>query len=165
MQDCPNINLQLRLYTYDPEQTDQIADAFITAQPARPGFWSMRLMEEMLIAVHAPDYDLAEKSHLRLITTDLEDRHLGAEWVAYCKLTGMPLEDLHTGEWMQCTHYLLALEMATNRLGIALVPDFLAARDLEKGGWLHCRRRCCRRSARITCGSSRPVGKSSNWYS
>lgn len=131
--DCPSINLQLRLYTFDPEQTDQVADAFITAQPAKPGFWSLKLIDEMLIAVHAADYDLTNSSQLRLITTELEERHLGADWVDYCKLAGLQLDELHSGEWLQCTHYLLALEMARSGLGMALVPDFLAARDLQEG--------------------------------
>ncbi len=34
----PDYDLELRLYTQDPYLTDQVADAFVTAQPVAPGF-------------------------------------------------------------------------------------------------------------------------------
>jgi LysR family glycine cleavage system transcriptional activator len=34
---------------------------------------------------------------------------------------------------LQCSHYLLALEMARAGMGVALVPDFLTRRDIDSG--------------------------------
>lgn len=68
-----------------------------------------------------------------LITTELEADALGADWLRFCRSAGLKLSALQRGPFRQCTHYLLAMEMARAGQGIALVPDFLAARDLETG--------------------------------
>lgn len=124
----PDVDLQLRLYSQDPEQTDQVADAFVTALAVRPGFAAVHIIDEMLVAVQAPG-----KTSSRLITTDIDEGNLGRDWMDYCLHTGMGLGALQTGAWLQCTHYVLALEMAKAGLGVALVPDFLARRPIEEG--------------------------------
>ncbi|MFO1120785.1 MAG: LysR family transcriptional regulator [Hyphomicrobiales bacterium] len=129
--DAPErIDLQLHLHGSDPDLTDDVADAFVTALPVLPGFSALRILDEELVAVHAA---AQRPSGLRLITTDFEDGRLGADWAAFCDLAGLRLADLQQAPWLRCSHYLFALEMARAGLGIALVPDFLAQRDLESG--------------------------------
>lgn len=133
MQSHPEIELQLRLYATDPELTDQVADAFVTANPPRPGYKSIFIMDETLIAVRAPQGSIAKigSQGFRLITTDVEEGHLGEDWRDYCRAAGVKLDDLRDGPWLQTTHYLFALEMAKHGLGLALVPDFLAKEAIE----------------------------------
>ncbi|PSM16698.1 LysR substrate-binding domain-containing protein [Nitratireductor sp. StC3] len=129
----PEIDLQLRMYAQDPELTDAVADAFVTTLPTERGFWAMQLQAEKLIAVApAPESRFASQS-LPLVTTTLDPLRLGDDWIAWSRIAGVALTDIHTGRWLQTSHYLLALEMAKNGLGMALVPDFLAARDIEAG--------------------------------
>ena len=130
----PDIDLQLRLYAEDPALTDQVADVFVTALPVRPGFASVHVLDEMLVAVHAP----RQTGHQhRLVTTDLEPGHIGQDWLDYCNRAELRLSDIQRGPWLQCTHYMLAIEMARCGLGVALVPDFLAQRDLEQGNLVY----------------------------
>ncbi|MVA98362.1 LysR family transcriptional regulator [Nitratireductor sp. CAU 1489] len=129
----PDIDLQLRMYAQDPELTDTVADAFVTTFPKELGFWAMQLQAENLIAVApAPENRFAPQS-LPLITTTLDPLRLGGDWIAWSKIAGVALNDIHTGRWLQTSHYLLALEMAKNGHGMALVPDFLAERDIAAG--------------------------------
>lgn len=131
----PEINLQLRLYAQDPEQTAEVADAFVTAQALKPGFSAVHVLDEMLVAVAAPQLRgrLADGRH-RLITTDIAPGRVGQEWIDFCSATGRSLDGLQAGSFLECSHYMLAVEMARAGLGIALVPDFLARRDIEAGG-------------------------------
>ncbi len=131
----PDIDLQLRLYAQDPDLTAQVADAFITAQEVKPGFAAVHLFDEMLMAV-APAKLWAvvqKRGGVPLITTDIDMERPGKDWRDYCKLTGRTLTDLQSGSFLQCSHYTLALDMARAGLGIALVPDFLAEREIAAG--------------------------------
>lgn len=128
----PAIGVQLRLYAQDPEQTAEVADAFVTAQDVKPGFAAVHVLDEMLVAVAAALPQTAA-GRAPLITTDITDERLGQDWRNYCAATGMRLAELQSGSFLQCSHYLLALEMARAGFGIALVPDFLAQRELEAG--------------------------------
>lgn len=129
----PDIDLQLRLYAQDPELTDQVADAFVTAIPVRPGFAAVHVIDEHLVAVQARGLQEKGETAARLITTDIDEGKMGQEWIDYCAATGLHLADIQAGSWIQCTHYTLALDMAKAGLGVALVPDFLAAREIEAG--------------------------------
>lgn len=130
----PGINLQLRLYAQDPEQTGQVADAFITAQGLQPGFAAIHVLDEMLVAVAAAGLQpSAPGERYPLITTDIIQERLGQDWVDYCAATGRSLGSLQQGSFLECSHYMLAVEMARAGLGVALVPDFLARRDIEAG--------------------------------
>ncbi|WP_373505288.1 LysR family transcriptional regulator [Aestuariivirga sp.] len=129
----PQIDLQLRLYAQDPLLTNEVADAFVTAYPVRPEHASLKLKDEHLVAVHAPLPGRREDQRFALITTDIEKGRVGQDWITFCKRADLKLGDIQQGLWRQCSHYLLALEMAKNGQGIALVPDFLAEHDLCAG--------------------------------
>ena len=90
----------------------------------------------MLVAVQAPRAKSKKNQLLRnrLITTELQSGRIGKDWIDFCRKTGIKLADLQDGPFRQCTHYLLALEMAKLGQGIALVPDFLAAKDIRSRG-------------------------------
>ncbi len=157
----PEIDLEIRLYHQDPELTHSAADAIITAEPVKPvkpGYDSITLFEEMMVAVRAPaPQSLAANRSHRLITTDLHSDILGRDWQDFCAQTGRDLKDLKTGEWVRCSHYILALEMAKAGLGLALVPDFLAARHIGKGdlAYFDNNRVSARRSYRLCYKSKR----------
>jgi LysR family glycine cleavage system transcriptional activator len=154
----PEIDLEVRLYHQDPELTHSAADAIITAEPAKPGYDSIVLFEEMMVAVRSPaPQSLAANRSQRLITTDLHAEILGRDWQDFCAQTGRDLKDLKTGEWIRCSHYILALEMAKAGLGLALVPDFLAARHIGKGdlAYFNNSRIPARRSYRLCYKSKR----------
>ena len=154
----PEIDLEVRLYHQDPELTYSAADAIITAEPVNPGYDAITLFEEMMVAVRAPAAQslAANRSH-RLITTDLHADILGRDWQDFCAQTGRDLEDIKTGEWVRCSHYILALEMAKAGLGLALVPDFLAARHIGNGdlAYFDNNRVSARRSYRLCYKSKR----------
>ncbi|MGE3872084.1 MAG: LysR family transcriptional regulator [Parvibaculaceae bacterium] len=126
----PRISLQLIMYALDPELTDRTADAFVTSFPRVAGYSPLKLRPEVLVPVYR---DNGGNPRLSLITTDINAGETGADWIKYCALAGLPLENLHTGQWRQCSHYILALQLARQGLGMALVPDFLAAGDLASG--------------------------------
>lgn len=128
----PGISLQLRLYAQDPEQTAQVADAFVTAQELKPGFTAVHVLDEMLMAVAAPGLSSTDGRY-PLITTDIAPNEPGKDWQEYCALTGRSLDSLAAGRFLECSHYMLAIEMARAGLGLALVPDFLARRDIAVG--------------------------------
>lgn len=128
----PGVDLQLRLFAQDPELTADVADAFITAGDVKPGFAAVHVLDEMLVAVHAPS-DRPASGRYRLITTDVLPGNMGQDWRNYCRAAGKDLAELQEGTFLQCSHYLLALEMSRAGLGLALVPEFFARRDLEAG--------------------------------
>lgn len=129
----PEIDLQLRMYARDPELTDTVADAFVTSLPKEPGFWSMQLQPEQLLAVGPASPDEFPLLSVPLITTTLDPVRIGDDWMAWSSAAGLPLARVHTGRWLQTSHYVLALEMAKAGLGMALVPDFLAQREIDAG--------------------------------
>ena len=126
----PGIDLQLQLYAQDPQLSHQVADAIFSALPVTPGFSAIHVLDEMLVAVHAPG---PQKGRHRMITTELEPQKLGQEWLDYCAQAGLGRETVQQGAWLRSTHYLLALEMARAGMGAALVPDFLAKSHIEDG--------------------------------
>lgn len=126
---APAFDLQLCMYARDPELTDAVADAFVTTMPSEKGFEAVLLWAEKLIPVVSAAIEVAPETSL--ITTDLHSGRHGADWKAYATLSGwnVPIE----GKWLFASHYLIALEMVKAGLGAALVPDFLAARDIAAG--------------------------------
>jgi LysR family glycine cleavage system transcriptional activator len=127
----PEVDLELRLYAQDPEQTQVNADAFVTAQPVKPGFEAVLLFDEVLVAVRKRAAPAVRPG--RLITTDIEPDRVGIDWMNYAAQTGSQREDFGTDDMIRSTHYLLAMELAKAGLGLALVPDFLAAEALAHG--------------------------------
>jgi LysR family transcriptional regulator, glycine cleavage system transcriptional activator len=130
----PSIDVELRMFSRDPLQTDLVADAVVTAAPASPGFVAVTLFEEMLVAVGGPNMPQDENGMpMRLLTTDTEHGMLGEDWHDFCAMTGRDYVGAATDDLMRCTHYLLAVALAQANVGAALVPDFVAADALEKG--------------------------------
>ena len=88
----------------------------------------------MLVAVRAPAGNAGEGLEKpRMITTDLNPAEFARDWRDYLAFSGRGRDEFHPDDWHRCTHYLLALGLARAGLGVALVPDFLAATDLKSG--------------------------------
>ncbi|MFO1060854.1 MAG: LysR substrate-binding domain-containing protein [Dongiaceae bacterium] len=166
----PGIDLQLRMYAQDPELTDRVADAFVTTLPTVPGFWSLQMRRELLVPVHAPGGDGPAPGRLPLITTDIAPAALGADWRSYCELAGVALERIFTGRWLQCSHYVLARDMALAGLGIALVPDFLVEGEIRAGRLRRCfpaalpTTRTIISASRAPGAASRRCGRFADWF-
>lgn len=129
----PTFSLQLRMYAKDPDLTDQVADAFVTSFPMAPGFSALHLKSELLVAVRAPSSPDLDSERVRIITTDIDPDTLGKDWIDFIGFADLPADLLDRGDWLQASHYVLALEMARHGLGVALVPDFLAEESLATG--------------------------------
>ena len=81
----PGIDLEVRLYHQDPEQTHTSADAIVTADPVKPGYDSIPLFDELLVAVRRPGAQALDSNQPhRLITTDLEPASIGRDWLDFC---------------------------------------------------------------------------------
>lgn len=128
----PEIDLELRLYAQNPLLTNEVSDAYVIADELKPGYTATPLMEERLIAVEAPSAARPDGKR-RLITTDVERGEVGRDWIRYCRTAGIKLSTLQDGPFRLCTHFFLALELARRGYGVALVPDFLAAKDIRSG--------------------------------
>ncbi len=126
----PDTDLRVCLYTEDPKLTDQVADAIVSAAPLQKGFANLRIIDEFLVPVCAPGQ---EGRPQRLITTEYESPDTGSDWLSYCSRADLRLSEVQVGTWLQCSHYVAAIEMAKSGLGAALVPQFLAAREIESG--------------------------------
>jgi LysR family glycine cleavage system transcriptional activator len=128
----PSVDLQLRMYGNDPELTDTVADAFVTSYPTEKGFWSLKLQTELLVPVMRANAGI-DPADGPLITTDLGAQDFAKDWRAFADICGIDIGGLTRGRFLQATHYVFALSMASAGLGIALVPDFLAAPSLACG--------------------------------
>jgi LysR family glycine cleavage system transcriptional activator len=126
----PNIDLQLRLYAQNPLASGEAADAYVIADAVLPGYDQIHLRDEVLVAVAHPS---CTGERQPLITTEITPGHVGEDWVHYCAAANLKLPALKEGAFRQCTHFLLALEMARAGQGVALVPDFLARREIRSG--------------------------------
>ena len=128
----PEIELEVRLYSKDPELTHSSADCIVTARDVKPGYDFVELFEERVIAVAAPGLVRGRRlDGVPLVTTDTSAEALGADWRAFSDLSGISFPA--TVEWVRCSHYILALEAAKSGLGAALVPDFVAASFIDEG--------------------------------
>jgi LysR family glycine cleavage system transcriptional activator len=130
----PAIDLQLILYATDPNLSNHVADAIVSALPVEPGYEAIHIVEEVLVAVHRPG---RTGGRHRLITTDLDAAAFGREWDGFFAQSRLARDAVQDGPLLQCSHYMLALEMARAGLGVALVPDFVARRDVEAGTLAH----------------------------
>lgn len=130
----PEIDLELRLYAQDPLQTESIADVIVTCAPVHTGFDHVVLFEEHLVPVASPAMPLGTTNlPVRLITTDLAQGGVGADWRDYSAQTGQDFVNAAGNTFLRCTHYLLAMSLAQAGLGAALVPDFLSDGPVEDG--------------------------------
>lgn len=129
----PHISLQLELFADHPLISRRVADAYVVADATIPGFSTIHLVEELLVAVEAPRGRRAGPGKKALISTEIEAGKEGKDWIDYCRAAGLRRQDIQDGHFRLCSHYFLALEMARAGQGIALVPDFLAEQDLRTG--------------------------------
>jgi LysR family glycine cleavage system transcriptional activator len=130
----PTIDIGLRLFAEDPEQSGNVADAIVTATDIGAGYEAFTLFEEMLVAVVGRDTPLnSDGRPLQLITTDTEPHAFAEDWRDFQAITGQDLIATASKGVMRSTHYLLALALAQRGVGAALVPDFLAEDGLENG--------------------------------
>lgn len=128
----PDTEIELRLYSKDPELTQATADCIVTAQPVKSGYVSIDLFEESAIAVASPG--LVKNGRIEgvpLVTTDTAEAELGDDWRLVADAAGLALPKYP--EWIRCTHYVLALEAAKAGMGIAIIPDFVAADAIKDG--------------------------------
>lgn len=128
----PDIDVDLRLYGQDPELTQASADCIVTAQDVKPGYASVDLFVENSFPVTAPDMLKSGRlADLPLITTDTGVIDLGSDWRTFVEATGESWARPGETEWLRCSHYILALELAKAGLGIALIPDFVSASSIR----------------------------------
>jgi DNA-binding transcriptional LysR family regulator len=119
---------------YDPHEiSGRIADIFITSEPLEIGYTATRLFAEQLVPVAAASGPADFGAPMRLISAEMEPRIAGRAWEAFATLNDLELETIRAQEWLCCSHYVFALEMALAGMGAALLPDFMAARGIAEG--------------------------------
>lgn len=129
-----NCRMQIDLQTYQPELSDAIADVFFTTTPQKDGFWSAKLLSEDLVAVGtAEQLPPDSKRGYTFITTEVKERNFMGDWRDYLELVQRK-DLLENASVLGASHYLFAIEMAAQGLGIALVPQFLAEQRLSANG-------------------------------
>ncbi|SHF93163.1 transcriptional regulator, LysR family [Loktanella atrilutea] len=130
---CPETRLEIRLYAEHPDQTQDVADCIITAQETKLGFICTPLFEEHLTAVIGATVSGEQRDTLPLITTDCMPGEEMTDWRRFAIGAELDFDVLSHRGFTGCTHYLLAMALAEAGLGIALVPDFVAAAALAAG--------------------------------
>lgn len=129
----PQIDLRL-IMLYDPhEVSSRVADLFVTSEPLEIGYLSKRLWAERLVPVAAAGGPRDFASPIRLISAEIEPGVAGRAWEAFAILNQLDVAAIRADDWLCCSHYLFALEMALAGLGAALLPDFVAERPLADG--------------------------------
>jgi len=131
----PEVIFDVQKYGDDPDLSDSIADAFVTAKPVVSGFQAFDLMDERLIAVAAPAYVQQQrgKPPASLISTTMGEPMRGADWLNFLAFSGQDQMIWQQAKPIFCSHYVTALALAETGCGAALVPDFLAERPLREG--------------------------------
>ncbi len=126
----PNIDVDLRLYADKPKLSSLSGDLIFTTGPVRPGYVAIPVFEEFLIAVRRPG---KSGKRFAMITTDPEEKRLGADWHSFGRAIGIDVDEARIGSWIGSSHYMLAMEMAKAGVGVAIIPDFQAAEALQNG--------------------------------
>ena len=130
---CPDLLVRFNASQMDWEFDPQSADVGIicTLAPDRPGLDYIPLFEAGLIAVCSPKlFDQSEPGADELLRhTLLEVYTASNNWDVWLSAAGIARSAAAAS--IRFNSYLLALEAAADGQGIALVPDFLAAPDLE----------------------------------
>lgn len=144
----PHIDLRL-IMLYDPHDTSsRIADIFITSEPVQIGYTARRLFGEQLSPVCSATGPENFDAPMRFISAEAETGLAGRAWEAFALLNDLDTSSIQWGNWLCCSHYVFALEMAQLGMGAALLPDFMAARHLADG------------TLRRLPGTSLPTGQS-----
>lgn len=126
---CANLadlNIQLKMQSFEPDLSDAVADVFFTTEPLKEGFWSTKLLDEELVAVTGRDRSPAQGGpRCMLISTNPDHRKMGEDWARFASFVQQE-EILQDASFVGASHYIFALEMAEHSLGVGLVPHFLA---------------------------------------
>lgn len=129
----PNIDLRI-IMLYDPHDVStRLADVFITSEPLAEGYAARRLFSERLVPVVCATGPRDFSAPVRLISAEAETGVAGRAWEAFASLNALDMAAVRSGDWLCCSHYILALEMALNGLGAALLPDFEVAALMAEG--------------------------------
>jgi LysR family transcriptional regulator, glycine cleavage system transcriptional activator len=129
-----DVDVELRLYSQGPLQSQTTADVVVTVDSVKAGFEAFTLFEETLVAAGSADMAQDETAlPLRFITTDFERHFLAEDWRDFSAETGLDYAASATNGMMRVTHYQLAMALAQASVGAALVPDFLSADALRNG--------------------------------
>ncbi|HAC00937.1 LysR family transcriptional regulator [Brevundimonas naejangsanensis] len=130
---CPNVDLRV-IMLYDPHEISiRLADIFITSEPLASGFSAKRLFSERLVPVVRVDGPEDFALPVRLISAEAEVGIAGRAWEAFASLNALDIAAIRSEDWLCCSHYILAQEMALCGMGAALLPDFMATRLIEDG--------------------------------
>lgn len=108
----PDIDLRI-VMLYDPHEiSSHLADIFITSEALVQGYVAKRLFSERLVPVISSDGPVDYSAPIRLISAEVEVGIAGRAWEAFFSLNALDIADVKSGEWLCCSHYILALEMA-----------------------------------------------------
>lgn len=125
----PSAEIELRMFANDPSLANTVADAFVTANGVVRGFAAVHLLDEELVPI-----SLTEKfSNQPLITTSVDRDRYAEDWSKFVSEHMPKLEQFERKQFVSCSHYMFALELAKANMGIALVPDFLAREQTSAG--------------------------------
>ena len=130
---CPDVDLRL-IMLYDPHEISTLlADVFITSEALEAGYSAKRLFSERLVPVVRADGPEDFAAPIRLISAESDVGIAGRAWEAFASLNALDIAAVKSGEWVCCSHYVLAQEMVLCGMGAALLPDFAATRLVEDG--------------------------------
>lgn len=118
----------------DPHEISvRTADLFLTSEALSPGYAAKRLFQEQLVPVASTAGPEDFAAPVRLISAEADVGIAGRAWEAFANLNGLDMAAIRSGNWLCCSHYILAQEMALNGMGVALLPDFVVARPVAEG--------------------------------
>lgn len=154
---CPDIELRL-IMLYDPHEISALlADIFITSQPLETGYSARRLFSERLVPVMRADGPEDFSKPLRLISAEADVGVAGRAWKAFAILNGLEIPRIQHGEWLCCSHYILAQEMVLCGLGLHSCPTSWRSASSRKAEPEGCLVRLCRQASRMR-STFRPHG-------
>lgn len=128
-----NPGLDMRLVMlYDPhDMSTRVADVFITSEPAAVGYSVTRLFAERLFPVADAGFGDEIQIHHPLITNEVTPALAGRDWEAFWALNDRSPAERQP--MLCCSHYVMALEMVRQRLGVGLLPDYLIQPMIDSG--------------------------------
>lgn len=130
---CPNVDLRI-IMLYDPHEVSiRVADVFITSEALAAGYSAKRLFSERLVPVVRVDGPADFAAPIRLISAEADVGLAGRAWEAFASLNALEMAAIRAEDWLCCSHYILAQEMALCGMGAALLPDFMATRLIAEG--------------------------------
>lgn len=128
-----DIDLRLVMLNDPHDISIRTADVFITSEPTPPDYSTRRLFPEQLVPVACVPGPGDFSTPVRLISAEADVALIGRAWEAFAGLNSLDLTEIRSGDWLCCSHYILAQEMALGGMGVALLPDFIAERGVGSG--------------------------------